>query len=86
MMANFTVFLPFFLMTVWLTEGVGGAGQGGVGGGKNPWLGHPMRSHDNHTMVHATLVGTEAVGANLGPHHPIGAIHWCCCSSHDFGG
>ena len=29
----------------------------------------------------------ESVGANpAGPHHPIGTLHWCHCSSRDFGG
>ena len=40
-------------------------------------------------MAHATLVGhrdvQSAVGAILGPHHQITTLHWCHCSSHDFG-
>ena len=28
----------------------------------------------------------SAVGAILGPYHLSGALHWCHCSSCDFGG
>ena len=42
-----------------------------------------------HTMAHATLVGhrdiQSAMGAILGSHHLISALHWCYCSSCDFG-
>ena len=31
--------------------GVGGVGLGGVRDGKKPCLGHPMRSHDAHTVA-----------------------------------
>ena len=33
-----------------------GVGCGGVGGGKNICLGHPMSSHDVYTVANATLV------------------------------
>ena len=46
-------------------------GQGGVGDGKNPWLGHPWSSNEVHTMVHVILVATEAVGAILGTSIPL---------------
>ena len=32
-------------------------GWGGVGGGKNPHLGHPMNSHETHTVTNDTIVG-----------------------------
>ena len=41
-------------------------------------------------MARATLVGhrdvQSAVGAILGPHYLINALHWYHCSSHDFEG
>ena len=30
---------------------------GGVGGGKNHHLGHPMSSHDTHTVDNDTIMG-----------------------------
>ena len=43
--------------------GMGWGGVGGVGGGKNhPW-GHPMSSHDAHTVANNTLVGHTASGS-----------------------
>ena len=49
-------------------------------------LGAAMTPVGAQTMTHALLVGHIAVGAILGPHHPIGTFHWCHCSSRDFGG
>ena len=62
-------------MSVLLTEGVGGMGDG-VGGGKNHWLGHIMSSHDTHTMAHATPVahrGNESKPKSPPPysHSPV---------------
>ena len=52
---------------------------------KKLWLGHHQSSHDTHTMAHAILVGHRGSGSYLrGPHHLIGALHQCHCSSHDF--
>ena len=43
-----------------------------------------------HTLAYVTLVGQRdfqsEVGVTLGPHHLISSLHWCHCSSHDFGG
>ena len=49
----------------WAAErgGVGQGGVGGVGGGKNHPLEHPMSSHDAHTMVNDTPVGHIASGS-----------------------
>ena len=41
-----------------------GVGVGGMGGGKNNWLGHPWSIHDAHAMLHATLVGHGGSGSN----------------------
>ena len=49
-------------------------------------LGAAMMPIGTHAMAHALLVGHKAVGAILGPHHPFGTLHWCHCSSCDFGG
>ena len=44
--------------------GMGWCGWDGMGGGKNPQLGHLWSSHEAHTMVHATLVGHRGNGSN----------------------
>ena len=40
-------------------------------------------------MAHATLVDHRDIhsvlGAILGPHRVVSALHWCHCSSRDFG-
>ena len=60
------IFCCTFLPSVLLIEGVGGMGSkvrwggvkwGGVGGDKNPCLGHPMSSHDVNTVANDTPVG-----------------------------
>ena len=54
-----------FLLSVLIIQGVGGIGGGvvrggvgewvsGEGGGKNHRLGHPIRSHDAHTVANNT--------------------------------
>ena len=43
--------------------GVGWGGMGGVGGGKNHPLGHPMSSHEAHTVANDTPVGHIASGS-----------------------
>ena len=67
-------------------SGVGQGGVGGVGGGINHRLGHPMSIHDAHTVANNTPVGHIASGSNTGPHCPIGALHGSHCSNHDSGG
>ena len=66
-----------------------GSGVGGLGDGKIPF-GIATMPIGAHTMAHATSVGDidiqSVVGTTLGPHHLISALHWCHCSSHDFGG
>ena len=65
LMAEFhDIFCRPFLLSVLIIEGVGGMGNGvgregvgGVGGGKNHPLGHPMNSHDTHTVANDTLAG-----------------------------
>ena len=73
-MADFQgIFCRPFPPSVLTIEGVGGMG-GGVkwdgdewvereGGGKNHRLGHPMSSHDAHTVANNTLVGRIASGS-----------------------
>ena len=39
-----------------MSSGAGWGGEGGVGGGKTPSLGHPTSSHDAHTVVRATYI------------------------------
>ena len=65
------VFFHPFPSSVLIIEGVGGMGsgvgwggmgRGGVGGGKNYRLGHPMSSHDAHTLANNTPVGHIAGG------------------------
>ena len=43
--------------------GWGKVGWGEVGGGKNPHLGHPMSSHDIHTVANNTSVGHIVTGS-----------------------
>ena len=72
-MAEFQgIFCHPFLPSVLIIEGVGGmggrvgwggVGRGGVGGGKNHPLGHPMSSHDAHTVANNTTVGHTASGS-----------------------
>ena len=38
----------------WAAGWGGTGGVGGVGGGKKPCLGHPMSSHNAHTMANET--------------------------------
>ena len=77
-MAEFDgIFCHPFPLSVLIIEGVGGmgggmgwggtgrggwVGWGGVGGGKNHPLGHPMSSHDTHTVANDTAVGPIASG------------------------
>ena len=59
-MAEFhCIFCCPFLLSVLLIEGWVGwmAGQGGVGGDKNPCLGHPMSNHNAHIVANDTPVG-----------------------------
>ena len=68
------IFYHPFLPSVSIIEGVGGMG-GGVGDGKNHPLGHPMRSHDTHTVANNTPVGHIASGSEyrspLSNWHPL---------------
>ena len=43
--------------------GVGWGGTGREGGGKNHPQGHPMSSHDVHTVANNTPVGHTATGS-----------------------
>ena len=65
------------------------SGVGGVGGGKISFRAAVMPI-GAHTMVRATSVGDRdiqsVVGAILGPHYLISALHWCHCLSHVIGG
>ena len=38
-------------------------GWGGVGGGKNHHLGHPMSSHDTHTVANDIILGHIVSGS-----------------------
>ena len=66
--------------------GVRQDGVGGVGGGKSHRLGHPMSSHEAHTVANGIMVGPIVSGSKPGPHCPIGTLHGCHCSSCDFEG
>ena len=73
-MAEFDgIFCQPFLSSLLIIEGVGGmgggVGQGGVGGGKNHHLGHPMSSHDAHTVANDTIVGPIVSGSK--PRFPL---------------
>ena len=69
------IFCRPFLPSVLIIEGVGGmggrvgwggviwGGVGGMGGSKNHPLGHPMSSHDAHTVAKDTPVGHIASGS-----------------------
>ena len=69
--------------SVLLIEGVGGMGKWGrvgwggcmgwAGGGKNPCLGHPMSSHDAHTVANDTPVGHIVGGSKSRSPLP----NWC---------
>ena len=71
MMAEFhDIFCHPFLLLVLIIEGVGGmgagmvwSGMGGVGGGKNHRLGHPMSSHDAYMVANDTIVGHIVSGS-----------------------
>ena len=56
---------------------------GWVEGGKNYRLGHPMSSHDVHTVANKTIVGHIVSGSK--PKSPLPNWH-CHCSSCDFRG
>ena len=60
--------------------GVGWAGLGWGGRWQKPPVGAPRLGAAMMTVCY------KAVGAILGPHHQIGTLHWCHCSSCDFGG
>ena len=68
------IFCCHFLTSVLLIKEMGGMGGGarwsGVGGGKNLCLGHPMSSHDTHTVA---LVGHRVSGSK--PRFPLS--NWC---------
>ena len=76
-MAEFDgIFCHPFLLSVLIIEGVGGMGGGVgwggisvVGGGKNHCLGHPMSSHDAHTVANDTIVGHIVSGSK--PRSPL---------------
>ena len=65
--------------------GVEWNGWGGVGGEKKICLGRPMSSHDTHTVANDTPVNHRVSGSKPRLHCPIGVLHWCHCSSCDFG-
>ena len=65
--------------------GVGRRGVGGMGGGKNHPLGHPMSSHDAHTVANNTPVGHTSSESKYRSHCPIGALHGSHCFSGDSG-
>ena len=76
-MAEFDgIFCRPFLPSVLIIEGVSGMGSGvewggvgGVIGGKNYHLGHPMSSHDAHTVANDTVVGPIVGGSK--PRSPL---------------
>ena len=53
----------------WAVEWGGMGRGGGVGGGKNHRLGHPMSSHDAHTVANDTIVGHIVSGRK--PRSPL---------------
>ena len=57
---------------------------GGMGVGKNPRLGHPMSSHDDHTVANETPVGHIVSGSK--PRTPLPNWHppWVPLLCHDF--
>ena len=55
--------------------GWGGTGRGGVGGGKNYLLGHSMSSQTPTRWAITHKWATQPVGANTGPHCPVGTLH-----------
>ena len=76
------IFCRPFQLSVLIIEGVGGmgggvglggVGWGGVGGGKNHHLGHPMSSHDSHTVANDTIVGH--IVSRSKPRSPL--PNWC---------
>ena len=46
---------------------------GGMGGGKNHRFGHPMSSHDAHTVANDTIMGHIVSG--IKPRSPL--PNWC---------
>ena len=50
---------------------------------KKPSLGHSRNKHD--AMTHVILVCHISNGSNLRSLTPIDSLHYCHCSSHDFG-
>ena len=74
---NFMVFLPSFSNINIAYRGSRWDGRRGwvgeVGGGKNPYLGHPMSSHDIHTVANDTLVSHKVSGSE--PRSPT--PNWC---------
>ena len=78
------------MLSVLIIEGVGGmGGGGGMGCGKNHQLGHPMSSHDAHSVANGTVRSgphnqweqTQVPNAQLAP-----SMHSIVPASHDFGG
>ena len=69
--------LPFLSAISIANRGVsrigGGVGLGGVEGGKNSYLGHPMSSHDVHTVANDTPVGRIITGSKSRSPLP----NWC---------
>ena len=68
------IFCHPFLPSVLIIEGLGGmggrwSGVGGVECGKNHCLGHPMNSHDVHTVANDTIVGHIVSGSK--PRSPL---------------
>ena len=74
-MAEFcSILLSFSNISITIV-GVGGmgdgAGWGEVGGGKNPHLGHPMSSHDAHTLVGHRVSGSKPRSPSSNWHPPL---------------
>ena len=74
----------------------GGAGRGGVGWDGEGWVGREVAKTTPRDTLWAAMAptqwpitlqsATQPVGADIGPHCPIGALHGSHCSSHDSGG
>ena len=95
-MAEFQgIFCHPFLPSVLIIEGVGGMG-GGVGWDGEGWVGREVAKTTPRDTPRAAMMptqwpvtlqrATQPVGADTGPHCPIGTLHGSHCSSRDSGG
>ena len=98
-MAEFQgIFCRPFLPSVLIIEGVGGwdGRRGGVGRDGEGWVGREVAKTTPRDTPWASMTptqwpitlqwATQPVGADTGPHCPIGALHGSHCSSRDSGG